>query len=319
LHAVPSAVFARRPFRFGVQLSEPTTGGEWRDTARRIEDLGYSTVTMPDHFGGQLAPVPALQAILDATTTLRAGALVFDNDYRHPAILAKELATIDVLSDGRVEIGLGAGWMISDYEQLGLVHDRARVRIDRFVEGLAVIRGAMGPGPFSFEGAHYTITDYDGLPKPVQAPCPPILIGGGGPRVLAIAAQEADIVGVNGTLAAGVFGPDAFATMTRAAVEAKVAVVAEHGAHRLGDIELNIRTFFNSVTDDREADVDRLARAMGLEAAMLDTSPYALIGSTSKIVEDLCALRDTLGFSYIVVGAREIDSFAPVVAELVGR
>ncbi len=274
---------------------------------------------MPDHFNDQLAPMPALQAILDATTTLRAGALVFDNDYKHPAMLAKELATMDVLSDGRVEIGLGAGWMISDYEQIGLPYDRAGVRIDRFVEGLAVIRGAMGPGPFSFSGDHYQVTDYDGFPKPVQRPCPPILIGGGGPRVLGIAAREADIVGVNGTLTAGVFGAEAFATMTAEAVAEKVAIVAEQAGDRVEHIELNIRTFFNSVTDDRAGKVDSIARAIGVEPTMLEASPYALIGSPTKIVDDLLALRETYGFSYVIVGVNEIDSFAPVVAELAGR
>jgi probable F420-dependent oxidoreductase len=307
-----------RPFRFGVQLSAATDGPTWTETARRIESLGYAIATMPDHFTDQLAPMPALQAILDATTTLRAGALVFDNDYKHPAILAKELATTDVLSEGRVEIGLGAGWMISDYEQIGLPYDRAGVRIDRFVEGLAVIRGAMGPGPFSFSGEHYTITDYDGFPKPVQAPCPPILIGGGGPRVLGIAAREADIVGVNGTLTAGVFGPEAFATMTSDAVADKVAIVVEQAGNRLSRIELNIRTFFNSVTDDRAHTVDSIARAVGVDSGVLDASPYALIGSPARIVEDLRALRESYGFSYITVGVNEIDSFAPVVAELAG-
>ncbi len=310
--------FPVRPFRFGVQLSAATDGPTWTETARRIESLGYAIATMPDHFTEQLAPVPALQAILDATTTLRAGALVFDNDYKHPAILAKELATLDVLSEGRVEIGLGAGWMISDYAQLGLPFDRAGVRIDRLVEGLSVIRGAMGPGPFSFSGEHYEVTDYDGFPKPVQAPWPPILIGGGGARVLGIAAREADIVGVNGTLAAGVFGAEAFATMTAEAVAGKVAVVVEHAGDRVEHIEMNIRTFFNRVTDHRAGTIDTIARAIGVDPAVLGSSPYALVGSPTKIVEDLRGLRETYGFSYITVGVDEIDSFAPVVAELAG-
>jgi probable F420-dependent oxidoreductase len=311
--------FPVRPFRFGVQLSAPSTAADWSDTARRIEALGYDTATMPDHFTEQLAPVPALQAILDATTTLRAGALVFDNDYKHPAILAKELATMDVLSDGRVEIGLGAGWMRSDYDQLGLDYDRAGVRVDRFVEGLAVIRGAMGPGPFSFSGEHYEITDYDGRPKPVQQPCPPILIGGGGPRVLSLAAREADIVGINGTLSAGEFGDDAFATMTLDAVTEKVDIVADAAGERISDIELNIRTFFNKVTDDRNAAVGRIARAVGVDETMLETSPFALIGSHSAIIEDLLSMRERFGFSYVIVGANEIESFAPVVAQLAGH
>jgi probable F420-dependent oxidoreductase len=315
-----SSLFPVKPFRFGVQLSTGTTGREWAETARRMEALGYSVATMPDHFGGQLAPMPALQAVLDATTTLRAGALVFDNDYKHPAILAKELATMDVLSDGRVEIGLGAGWMISDYEQLGIVYDRPGVRVDRFAEGLAVLRGAMAPGPFDFDGEHYTITGYDGLPKPAQSPHPPILIGGGGKRVLTIAAREADIVGVNGTLDAGVIGPEAIATMTAEAVASKVAIVAEAAAAagRLDHIEMNIRTFFVSVTDDRAGRIAAMAGMVGVAEEMIAASPFALIGSTDEIVEDLVARRERYGFSYVIVGAEDIEAFAPVVAELAG-
>ena len=160
----------RRPFRFGVQLSGPADAAGWADQARRVEDLGYSTLTLPDHFTDQLAPIPALSTAAAVTTTLRIGALVFDNDYKHPVVLAKELATQDVLSGGRVEIGLGAGWMESDYRAAGMPYDRAGVRIDRFEEALAVIKGAMADGPFSFAGEHYTITDYDGQPTPGAAP-----------------------------------------------------------------------------------------------------------------------------------------------------
>jgi len=314
-----SSPFPIKPFRFGVQLPSPGDARSWVEQARRIEALGYDIATMPDHFDGQLAPVPALQSVLDATTTLRAGALVFDNDYKHPVVLAKELATMDVLSEGRVEIGLGAGWMTSDYEQSGIQHDRAGIRIDRFVEGLAVVRGAMAPGPFSFEGDHYKISEYDGLPKPVQKPHPPIIIGGGGRRVLSIAAREADIVGVNGTLHAGVIGAEAIATMTHAAVTEKVQIVAEAAASRINDIELHIRTFFVSVTDDRDTQLGEMAQLIQVDESELAASPFALIGSPAKIAEDLTARREQFGFSYITVGAEELDSFAPVVAELAGQ
>ncbi len=311
--------FPIKPFRFGVQLSNSDSGAAWAESARRMESLGYAVATMPDHFTGQLAPMPALQAVLDATSTLRAGALVFDNDYKHPAILAKELATMDLLSDGRVEIGLGAGWMISDYEQLGIAYDRAGVRIDRFVEGLAVIRGSMGSGPFDFDGEHYSIAGYDGFPKPVQSPCPPVLIGGGGKRVLTIAAQHADIVGVNGTLDAGVIGAEAIATMTEQAVVDKVAIVAEAAGDRIDHIEMNIRTFFVSVTDDRAARLAATAQMIAVEDEMIAASPFALIGSPAKIVEDLLERRERFGFSYIIVGGENIEEFAPVVAELAGK
>jgi probable F420-dependent oxidoreductase len=314
-----SSPFPIKPFRFGVQITSPGDSRSWIDQARKIESLGYATATMPDHFDGQLAPMPALQSLLDSTTTLRAGALVFDNDYKHPVVLAKELATMDVLSDGRVDIGLGAGWMISDYEQMGMRYDRAGVRIDRFVEGLAVIKGAMGPGPFSFEGEHYTITNYDGLPKPVQGTCPPVLIGGGGKRVLSIAAREADIVGVNASLQAGVVGPDVIASMTEESTIDKVKIVADAAGDRISEIEMNIRAFFVSVTDDRAGQLTGVAEMIGVEQSMVENSPFALIGSPPKIAEDLLARREQYGFSYIIVGSDDIEDFAPVVAELAGK
>jgi probable F420-dependent oxidoreductase len=314
-----SSPFPIKPFRFGVQITSPGDSRSWIDQARKIESLGYATATMPDHFDGQLAPMPALQSLLDSTTTLRAGALVFDNDYKHPVVLAKELATMDVLSDGRVDIGLGAGWMISDYEQMGMRYDRAGVRIDRFVEGLAVIKGAMGPGPFSFEGEHYTITNYDGLPKPVQGTCPPVLIGGGGKRVLSIAAREADIVGVNASLQAGVVGPDVIASMTEESTIDKVKIVADAAGDRISDIEMNIRAFFVSVTDDRAGQLTGVAEMIGVEQSMVENSPFALIGSPPKIAEDLLARREQYGFSYIIVGSDDIEDFAPVVAQLAGK
>lgn len=312
--------FPIKPFRFGVQLSNAASGAEWTELARRIEGHGYSTATMPDHFNEQLAPMPALQALLDATTTLRAGALVFDNDYKHPLVLAKELATQDVLSDGRVEIGLGAGWMISDYDEAGMTYDRPGVRIDRFVEGLAIIKGLMADGPFSHSGEHYQITEHEGTPKPVQRPHPPVLIGGGGKRVLSIAAREADIVGINGTMTAGVVGPEAIATMTHEAVVDKVAITAAAAdkAGRLNDIELSIRNFFVSVTDDRDSQVEGIASMISVDPQMIVESPFALIGTVDQICDDLIARREEFGFSYMIVGAGEIDDFAPVVARLAG-
>lgn len=312
--------FPIKPFRFGVQLKATPDGHAWTEQAKRIEGHGYDVATMPDHFDEQFAPVPGLQALLSATTTLRASALVFDNDYKHPLVLAKELASMDVLSNGRVEIGLGAGWMIADYEQAGMEYDRAGVRIDRFVEGLAVIKGVMGADPFSFEGEHYTIRNHNGFPKPVQGPHPPVIIGGGGPRVLGIAAREADIVGVNGTLHAGVIGPDAIATMTREAVIDKVQIVADAArkAERLDHIEMNVRTFFVTVTDDRDGQTAAMAQMIGVDEKMIRESPFALIGTPAQLADDLVARREEFGFSYVIVGAAELDDFAPVVAQLAG-
>lgn len=313
------ATFPIKPFRFGIQASSQPDKASWVNLAQRTEANGFDVLTMPDHFTDQLAPIPALMTAADSTTTLRVGALVWDNDYKHPVVLAKELATIDVLSGGRLELGLGAGWMISDYEKSGIIYDRPGVRIDRFIEGLDVIRGCMAAESFSYSGEHYTITNYNGLPKPIQAPCPPILIGGGGKRVLTYAAQHADIVGVNATLTAGAVGPDVIATMSAVAVDDKVAIVRTAVGSRINDIEMNIRAFMVNVTDDASGAINRLASAMHVDDSMIAETPFALIGPPSKLIEDLLARRERWGFSYVIVGGEDIERFAPVVAALRGN
>ena len=276
-------------------------------------------LTMPDHFTDQLAPVPALMSVADATTKLRVGALVWDNDYKHPVVLAKELATMDLLSDGRLELGIGAGWMISDYEQSGIPYDRAGLRIDRMIEGIDVMKGCFAQGAFSYAGKHYTITNYDGLPKPLQAPCPPILIGGGGKRVLTYAAQVADIIGINATMSAGAVGPEAISTMTAEAVDGKVDIIRETAGDRFNHVEMNIRAFLVNITDDAAGAISRLAKGMGVEESMVAETPFALMGPPSKLIEDLIARRERWGFSYVIVGGEDVEKFAPVVAALSGK
>lgn len=308
-----------RPFTFGVQASTASDGPGWKALARQVESLGYTTLTMPDHFGDQLAPIPALMAAADATESLRVGALVWANDYRHPVLFAKEMTTIDLLSSGRLQLGIGAGWMRSDYDQSGIAYDSAAVRIDRFEEALTIIKGAMSGEPFSFTGKHFTITDYTGSPRPAQRPCPPILIGGGGKRMLTIAARHADIVGINGTLTEGVVGPEALASMTASAVDAKIAIVRDAAGDRLAEIVLNVRAFIVRVTDDRDAALDQIAAFAGVEPAAVAESPFTLIGTPAQLVDDLLRRRERWGFSDVVVGGEDVDSFAPVVAELAGR
>ncbi len=274
---------------------------------------------MPDHFTDQLAPVPALMSVADATSTLRVGALVWDNDYKHPVVLAKELATMDLLSDGRLELGIGAGWMISDYEQSGIPYERAGLRIDRMIEGIDVMKGCFAQGEFSYAGKHYTITNYNGTPKPIQAPCPPILIGGGGKRVLTYAAQVADIIGINATMSAGAVGPEAISTMTAEAVDEKVDIVREAVGSRLDHVEMNIRAFMVNITDDATGAISRLAKGIGVEEKMVADTPFALMGPPSKLIEDLIARRERWGFSYVIVGGEDIEKFAPVVAALSGK
>lgn len=226
---------------------------------------------------------------------------------------------MDVLSSGRVEIGIGAGWMITDYEQAGMTYDSPGVRVDRFIEGVHVIRGCMADGPFSYSGTHYTITGYDGLPKPTQRPCPPILIGGGGKRVLTFAARHADIVGINPNLKSGAIDGETIGHMSAESVDEKVQIVADAAGDRLDHIEMNIRAFIVNVTDDRAAAVDALAGFFKAPREMVDSTPFGAIGPPSAIVEQLIAQRERWGFSYVIVGGDDVDSFAPVVAALRGK
>ncbi len=307
-----------RPFRFGVQTKSVTSRTEWVELIRKIDDLGYGSVTMPDHFDDQLAPTVALMAAADASERLRIGALVWCNDYRHPVVFAKEAATLDLLSDGRLELGIGAGWMVSDYEEAGIAYDRPGVRIERMVEAIEVLKGLFGDDPFSFEGEHYTINGLNATPKPVQKPHPPFLIGGGGPRFLRLAGKHADIVGINPNLAAGVITPEMGSDATAERYEEKLGWVREGAGERFDDIELQVRTFFVTVTDDRMATAEMLASSVGLTVEQGLESPLALVGSPSQIAEDLRQRRERFGFSYVVVGQEEIEAFAPVVAELAG-
>jgi len=307
-----------RRFRFGVQASTAASGDDWRALARRVEDLGYSTLFMPDHFGDQLAPVPALMAAADATSELRIGALVFDNDYKHPVVLAKEAATLDLLSGGRLELGVGAGWMVSDYEQAGMAYDPPKVRVDRFAEGLAVIKGLFAEGELHFEGEHYRIEGLDGRPKPVARPHPPILIGGGAKRMLSIAAREADIVGINPTVASGQVDAAAAADTVASAWDRKVAWVRAAAGARFDDLEINCLTYTISVTDDRQAISQRLAPAFGVDAAEVPTIPHAFVGTVDQICDDLEWKRDRWGVSYFVVQAASVDACAPIVARMAG-
>ena len=307
-----------RPFRFGVQLSTAPSGEAWATLARRAEDLGYSSLFLPDHFGDQLAPVPAMQAAADATTSLRVGCLVFDNDYKHPVVLAKEIATIDVLSGGRVELGIGAGWMNSDYEQSGIQHDRAGVRIDRMEEGIAVLKGLFADGAYSFEGDHYRITGLDGQPKPVQRPHPPILIGGGAKRVLTIAGREADIVGVNPSIVSGQVDADAARSGAADVTDQKLEWVRAAAGDRYTDIEINMLIFAAMLTDDPAGTKASMAPLFGLEPGDIDDYPHAWIGSVESICDDLQKRRERWDVSYLVVQGDAMEAMAPVVERLAG-
>lgn len=308
-----------RRFRFGIQLSTAESPVAWADLAREAEDLGYSTLFVPDHFGDQLGPAPALTAAAAATTDLRVGPLVLDNDYRHPVVTAKDMASVDLLSGGRLELGIGAGWMATDYDESGMTMDPAPIRVDRLEEALVVLRGLFAPGPFSHEGHHYRITELDGLPLPAQRPHPPFIIGGGGPRVLALAGREADIVGINPAIRSGRVDGDAARDGAAEVTDRKLAWVREAAGARYDDLEIQFLQFAFVVTDDRATTLDGMAALFGLSPGELSTYPHALVGSIDQIADDLVARRERWDASYVVVqGVDAMRAAAPVVARLAG-
>jgi probable F420-dependent oxidoreductase len=299
--------------------------GEWRDALRRIEDLGFSTVSISDHFtrGWMMEPLVAMTAAAEATERLRVLSLVLGNDYRHPVMLHKAMATLDVLSQGRVEVGLGAGWMLSDYQAAGIPYDPPGVRVDRLEESVAVLKGLFGPAPYSFIGKHYQLSELDGLPKPVQRPHPPLLVGGGGQRVLSIAGRGADIVGIGPSYAAGVLTPDLALDLLPERVDRKLAWVrAAAGAagRSLDHLELQLSLVLCRVSRSRgELASWRSSVAAGADAdpALLERSLGVLSGDVEQCVDVLVERRERYGFNYLNLGA-DVEAVAPIVERLAG-
>jgi probable F420-dependent oxidoreductase len=307
-----------QPFRFAVQLEGATSGQAWRDLVRKVESLGYSTVYVPDHLGEQWAPTVALTAAVEATTTLRVGSLVYDNDYRHPVVLAKEMATLDLLSEGRVEVGLGAGWMRSDYDQSGIAYDEPAVRVARLEEAVQVMEALWADGSCTFSGEHYTVTAAIGQPRPFRRPRPTLLLGGGGRRVLSFAARHADIVGVNADLRAGYVGPEVAATVTAERFDERIGWIREAAGERFEQLELQVLTVVAAITDDRRAMAEGLAPAFGLEPAAALEVPMVVVGTVDQVCETLRERRERYGFSCYVLHEAEVEPFAPVIERLAG-
>jgi probable F420-dependent oxidoreductase len=288
----------------------------WLETLRRIEDSGVSTYLVLDHFVRGLDPIAALGAAAAATSTLRLGSMVMSNDFRHPAVLAKAMATIDVLSDGRLEIGIGAGWLREEYEQAGIPFDPAGVRIARMVEAIRLLKRIFTEDSVTFAGDFYTTTELRQPPKPVQRPHPPIMVGGGGRKVLTVAGQEADIVGF--TTRALPDGAKDVADMTAEAVDRKLGWVREAAGERFDELELTAMVSHVVPTADRQGEATRLAASLGVSAEAVLGSPHVLIGSVDEMVEDLQRHRERFGISYYVVVEGLMDALAPVVTRLVG-
>ncbi len=310
-----------RKFRFAAQLSTSPDGSarSWADQARRAEELGYSSLLMPDHFGDQLAPTPALAAVAAATSSLRLGSLVFGNDYRHPVVLAKEAATLDVLSEGRFELSLGAGWMRTDYEQAGITYDTPRVRVERFEEAVHVLQGLLRTdGPFSFAGRYYQVSECTLLPRPVQQPGPPLIIGGGGRRVLSFAARHADIVSINVNLREGTGGPETAPDASPDRTRQKVAWVKEAAGARFDELELNALIGFVVITDDASGLADAMAPHFGIAVEDALHVPLALLGTLDEMAEELEWRRQEYGISYWSIEADSWEALGPVVSKLSG-
>ena len=317
---------SRRLFRFGVLGESVRSAAELVKTARQAEITGYATFLIRDHFiaepfGHQLAPIAALTTVAAGTETLRVGSLVICNDYRHPVVVAKEAATLDVLSGGRFELGLGAGFSRPEYEAAGLPYDPPGIRVDRFAEALKVFKGLFGAQPFTFSGRFYTVTNLDSFPKPVQRPHPPILVGAGGRRMLSIAAREANIIGIL-TAALGTgrrVGSDPSGLLAGSIAE-KIGWIRQEAGARFDDIELSIVSSVIIAENRREA-AERLIHQRewdNISADRVLEMPSIFIGSVDQIVEEMQTRRERYGISYHVVRDTDIETVAPIVARLAG-
>jgi probable F420-dependent oxidoreductase len=309
-----------KPFRFGINARNAGSRAQWQDRARRVEDLGYSALMVPDHLAAMLAPIPAAVSAAAATTSLRVGTNVLNNDFRHPVLVAREAATADLLTDGRFELGLGAGHMRSEFDQAGLPFERGRVRVERLAEAVTIIKGLLGGAEVTFAGQHYRVTGHTIHPRPVQRPHPPIVIGGNGPRLLALAAKEADIVGFTGiTFTRGGTELDLSAWRTGVTDE-RVRLVREAAGARADRLELSALIQRVVVTDRRRQAAEELQKNWKqLSVEEILEAPFVLLGTVDEMVEALHARRERWGLSYFVTFEQYLETMAPVVARLAGK
>jgi probable F420-dependent oxidoreductase len=319
----------RPPFRFGVQATNATGGRQWRDTVRKIEDLGYSTLFLADHYLGpgpaqraartprqDLAPIAAMAAAAAHSETLRIGCRVFCIDYHVPAVLAKEAATLDLLSDGRLELGIGAGWSEVEYTAMGLEFDRPGRRIAKLAEVVSLIKAHWQGDELDYTGEFVRVSGYAGRPRPVQRPHPPIMIGGGGQRVLSLAGREADIVSISSVPFAA---RDADGLDPQSVAERRIGFVRTAAGERYRDLDVESSPYFTEITDDPETALAGIGKTTGISADVLRNHPNVLIGSPESVGELLRSRRESLGVNYVTVQQAQIESFAPVVALLHGR
>jgi probable F420-dependent oxidoreductase len=318
-----------RPFRFGVQATKARSFAEWRDLARRTEDLGYSTLFLADHYLGKgrasregggvpiqhLAPITAMAVAAAVTTTLRVGCRVFCIDYHVPAVFAKEAATLDLLSDGRLELGIGAGWSQNEYEAMGLTFDAAPRRVAKLKEVVALVKAHCTGEELDVAGDYVVARGYVGLPAPVQRPHPPIMIGGGRKVVLSFAGREADIVSINNVPFDAV--NEAGLTPDEEA-QRRLGYVRDAAGARFADLDIESSPFFTEVTDDVDGATERVAAMLRIATVGLVDHPNVLIGPKGAVIERVAKRREAHGVNYVTVQQSQVEAFAPVVAELAG-
>lgn len=320
-----------RPFRFGVQAFSADTAAEWTDLARAAEDLGYSCFHLADHYLGpgaavkasshppqNLAALPAMAAAAAVTSTIGIGARVMCVDYHQPVVLAKSLATVDLLSDGRLEAGFGAGWVTAEYTAMGVPMDRPGVRIDRMIEHVALARAFFAGDELDIDGEHVHVTDMAAVPASPQPGGPRIMIGGGSPRVLAAAGRLADIVSINFDNSDGTIGAHGIGSGTAAGTADKIGWIRDGAGDRFDEIEIEIGAYFTAVTDATQPTLEAMAGAFAMPPDELARHPHALIGSVDEICETLARRREEYGISYVTVPGAVMDAFAPVVERLHG-
>jgi probable F420-dependent oxidoreductase len=285
-------------------------------TARRAEELGYQALLVPDHLGRQLSPIAALSAAAAVTSRLRIGAYVFANDFRHPLILAREAATLDLLSNGRFELGLGAGWRTDDYRQLGYAYARPGRRIDRLEEAIVLVKRLLAGERVTHAGPHYRLDRAVVAPRPVQRPHPPIIMGGGGPRMLRLAAREADIVGLIPQF--NLRGRPILTDVTEAAAERKVAIVRMAAGDRFDRLVLDLFIADAGMVGSGQPLPRSLAAAGKGAVTGLIGSPYVLYGTLAQLRERLERRRARTGISAYSIPQGAMEAMAPLVEALAG-
>lgn len=318
------------PFRFGIQSFNANSGKEWGDFARKAEDLGYSSLHLADHLLGpgpaleaanhpvqNLAAIPAMAYAAAVTNRINIGCRVFCIDYHVPVVLIKSAMTIDFLSDGRLEFGMGAGWIKSEYEAVGIDFDEPAIRIDRLADVIAGVKAFRGESAIQLNNQTLNWDGFEGLPKPLGSA--PIMVGGGSPRVLRLAGREADIVSLNFNNRAGMIGPDGVQKSTQEETLKKIGWIKEGAGDRFSDLEIEIGAYFTVVTDDAKPVVAGFAQMFGCTEEEMVHHPHTLFGSVDSICEEIERRREEYGITYFTVGEDNLEAFAPVVARMTGK